>query len=76
MAAPAPRKDNLTVLCCPVIGVPPRQLGCTVKTGKDEDSSSEVAEHIVVEVGQAAGDGVEISSAVVEMYVMLFTADE
>ena len=65
------------MLCCreigvPAIGVPPRQLGCTVKTGKDWDTSFEVA---VVDVGQAAGDGVGISSAVVEMYVM-FTADE
>ena len=66
MAAPAPRRDNSTVLCCPAIdvpaiGVPPRQLS---KTGKDEDSSSEVTAHIVVEVGHVAGVGAGISSAV------------
>ena len=34
--------------------------------GKDEDSSSEVTEHIVVEVGHVAGVGAGISSAVVK----------
>ena len=71
MAAPAPRRDNMIVLCCAGFGVPPRQLGCTVTNGKDWDFSFGVAEHAVVEVGQVA---VGISSAVVEM--LLFTADE
>ena len=67
MAAPAPRRDSMIVLCCAAFGMPPRQLGCTVTNEKDWDFSFEVAVHTVMEMGGVAGDGVGISLAVVEM---------